>query len=76
MLKLKEIGVVNKLMTILDQQLGVKEKVLAEFILDLAKGSPNVDVFDKHLADKEADFPSSLVNSLYATITKMLPDHF
>jgi hypothetical protein len=41
--KLKEIPVVNKLMQELDRALDLKDKVLAEFILDLAKKSQNVD---------------------------------
>jgi len=35
--KLKEIPVINKLMAELERALDVKDKVLAEFVLELAK---------------------------------------
>ena len=41
--KLKEIPIVNKLMSQIDLALGVKDKVLAEFILDVAKKSTSVN---------------------------------
>ena len=74
--KLKEIPVVNKLMQELDRALDLKDKVLAEFILDLAKKSQNVDQFEKMLVENEADFSIELVNNLYATVTRMLPEYF
>jgi hypothetical protein len=40
--KLKEIPVVNKLMQELDRAIDLKDKVLAEFILDIAKKCQNV----------------------------------
>ena len=45
--KLKEIPVVNKVMQELDRALGVKDKVLAEFVLDVAKKSKNVSHFEQ-----------------------------
>ena len=74
--KIKEIPVVNKLMQELDRALDLKDKVLAEFILDLAKKSQNVDQFEKMLVENEADFSIELVNNLYATVTRMLPEYF
>jgi hypothetical protein len=43
--KFKELSVVNKILSELDRGLGLKDKVLAEFILDLAKQSKSVDDF-------------------------------
>lgn len=75
--KLKEIPVVNKIMAELDRAIGIKDKVLAEFILDLAKQCKNVSEFEKILAKNEADdFSIELVNTIFATVTRMLPDHF
>jgi hypothetical protein len=74
--KLKEIPVVNKLMQELDRAIDLKDKVLAEFILDIAKKCQNVDLFEKMLVENEADFSIELVNNLYATVTRMLPEYF
>ena len=74
--KLKEIPVVNKLMQELDRAIDLKDKVLAEFILDIAKKCQNVDQFEKMLVENEADFSIELVNNLYATVTRMLPEYF
>ena len=74
--KLKEIPVVNKVMQELDRALGVKDKVLAEFVLDVAKKSKNVSHFEQQLIEYEAEFSIELVNTIFATITRMLPEHF
>jgi hypothetical protein len=74
--KLKEIPVVNKIVQELDRALEIKDKVLAEFILDLAKKSQSVKEFEKILIDNEAEFSIELINNIYATVTRMLPEHF
>jgi ATP-dependent RNA helicase DHX8/PRP22 len=70
--KLKEIPVVNKIMQELDRSLGVKDKILAEFILDIAKKCSSVAQFEKELINNEAEFSIDLVNTIYATATRML----
>ena len=74
--RLKEIPVVNRIMSDIDTSIGVKDKVLAEFVLDLAKKSASVAQFEKLLEEYEAEFSIDLVNSIYATVTRMLPEHF
>ena len=89
--KLKEIAVVNKIIGELDRALEIKDKVchfnlliqsfltlqvLAEFILDIAKKSPTVDDFQHALEENQAEFSIELINSIYATVTKMLPEYF
>lgn len=74
--KLKEIPVVNRIMTDIDLAIGVKDKVLAEFVLDIAKKSTSVIDFEKQLNDYEAEFSIELVNTIYANVTRMLPEHF
>ena len=74
--KLKEIPVVNKIVQELDRALEIKDKVLAEFILDLAKKSQNVKEFEQKLVENEAEFSIELVNTIYATVTRMLPEQF
>lgn len=74
--KLKEIPVVNKILSELDRALDVKDKVLAEFILDIAKKSPTVSVFEKSLDEMEAGFSIELINNIYSIVTRMLPEYF
>ena len=74
--KLKEIPVVNKLMAELERALDVKDKVLAEFVLDLAKQCRSVAEFEKLLEEYEAEFSIELINTIYATVTRMLPEYF
>jgi hypothetical protein len=74
--RLKEIPVVSKILQELDRALGCNEKVLAEFVLDIAKKSASVAEFEKKLNDNEAEFSIELVNSIYAIVTRMLPEHF
>ena len=45
-------------------------------MLDLAKKSSNVKEFEKLLNDYEAEFSVELTNSIYAIVTRMLPEHF
>ncbi len=50
---------------------------MAEFVLDIAKQSTGgVQEFESKLNEMEADFSIDLVNTIYATVTRMLPDYF
>jgi len=59
-------------MTELDRELGVKDKTLAEFILNLATQSKSVDAFSTNLMENGADFSIDLINTLYAMISKVV----
>ena len=61
-----------------DRELGVKDKVLAEYILDLAKSSRGVNQFhDKLNENGQADeLGIDLINSIYALVTRLLPHAF
>jgi len=59
-------------MTELDRELSIKDKTLAEFVLNLAKQSKSVDHFLSELEDNGADFSIDLVNTLFALITRQL----
>ena len=61
-----------------DRELGVKDKVLAEYILDLAKSSRGVNQFiDKLNENGSADeLGVDLINSIYALVTRLLPHAF
>jgi hypothetical protein len=53
----------------------MKDKVLAEFVLDLAKQSKTADAFNMQLEENGADFSVDLVNTLFALITRQLSTH-
>jgi hypothetical protein len=74
--KFKELSVIQRLLEEMDRALDIRDKVLAEFILDLAKSSTSVMKFEQKLADSGADFSSELVSTMFALITKMLPECF
>ena len=61
-----------------ERELGVKDKVLAEFILSLAKQSVGVDEFHALLEENDAaeEFGIDLINSIFALVTKLLPKAF
>eukprot|EP00351_Strombidinopsis_sp_SopsisLIS2011_P001165 CAMPEP_0116888216 /NCGR_PEP_ID=MMETSP0463-20121206/23081_1 /TAXON_ID=181622 /ORGANISM="Strombidinopsis sp, Strain SopsisLIS2011" /LENGTH=87 /DNA_ID=CAMNT_0004552445 /DNA_START=22 /DNA_END=285 /DNA_ORIENTATION=+ len=54
----------------------MKDKTLAEFVLDLAKKSETVNDFQSKLEENGAEFEIELINSIYAYVTKMLPGLF
>ena len=74
--RLKDLSVVSKVMTEMDRALGINDKVLAEYILSLAKKSKSVMEFEEKLKANGADFSAELTSSMYALITKMLPECF
>ena len=70
--KFQELLTLQKIMTELDRELSIKDKTLAEFVLNLARSSKSVDHFLSALEENGADFSIDLVNTLYATITRQL----
>ena len=67
---------IGKLMNEMERALEIRDKVLAEFVLDLAKNSKTVMEFEKQLEANGAEFSIELISSMYALITKMLPECF
>jgi len=61
-------------MLLLEQEVGLRDKVLAEFVINLAKSSQTVADFENSLVDNGADFTIDLINNLYAMITRVIPD--
>ena len=57
----------------LHSSVGIKDKTLAEFILNLARQAPNVSAFEQELKNNEADFEQDLVNTIYAVVTRIFP---
>jgi len=75
-LKFKHLGVVHKLLDVIERALEIRDKVLAEFVLSLALKTSSVMQFEAMLAESGAEFSVELISSMYAIITKMLPENF
>lgn len=57
----------------LENHVGVADKTLAEFVIDLAEGQDTVESYRKTLAENGAELPASFVATLYTIIRKMTP---
>ncbi|KAH8269590.1 hypothetical protein KR018_010000 [Drosophila ironensis] len=71
--QLEYLSLVSKICTELDNHLGINDKDLAEFIIDLENKNPTYDAFHKALLDNGAEFPDSLVQNLQRIINLMRP---
>uniref|UniRef100_A0A1I8PWI5 RNA helicase n=1 Tax=Stomoxys calcitrans TaxID=35570 RepID=A0A1I8PWI5_STOCA len=71
--KLEHLSLVSKLCTELDNHLGINDKDLAEFIIDLQSKNPTFETFRKALIDNGAEFPDSLITNLERIIKLMKP---
>lgn len=67
------MAVGGQVCTELDNHVGVGDKTLAEFIIDLAEKHDNVSAFQRALEENGAEFPDSFVTSLHALIVRLLP---
>lgn len=84
LLKLEHLSLVSKICTELDNHLGMNDKDLAEFIIDLAEANTTFDSFKKALIENGAEFPDSFITNLLRIIqlmktsknTKMTEDEF
>lgn len=74
--RFKHLQVIDRLMTEMDSALQIRDKVLAEFVLDLAKKCKTVMQFETLLEQNGADFSIELISTIFALITKMLPEFF
>ncbi|EDW77060.2 uncharacterized protein Dwil_GK22168 [Drosophila willistoni] len=71
--QLEYLSLVSKICTELDNHLGINDKDLAEFIIDLENKNRSYEAFRKALADNGAEFPDSLVQNLQRIINLMRP---
>ena len=60
-----------RLLAELENNLGISEKTLSEFIIDLAKGKKGVKEFKAALDANDAEFPLSLVETLWGIIQRL-----
>lgn len=73
MFKLQYISLCSKVLQELENHTGLRDKIMAEFIIDLAKNSSSEKDFKMKLDENNAEFTSSFISSLYNIIKKMLP---
>ncbi|KAG8565858.1 hypothetical protein GDO81_013002 [Engystomops pustulosus] len=71
--KLEYLSLVSKVCTELDNHLGINDKDLAEFVIDLAEKSSSFDSFKSALEKNGAEFTDSLVSNLLRLIQTMRP---
>ncbi|XP_034652656.1 ATP-dependent RNA helicase DHX8 [Drosophila subobscura] len=71
--QLEYLSLVSKICTELDNHLGINDKDLAEFIIDLENKHRSYDAFRKALLENGAEFPDSLVQNLQRIINLMRP---
>ena len=74
--RFKDLSVISKLLDEMERSLEIRDKVLAEFVLALAKKSKTVMEFEQQLEVNGAEFSVELVSNMFALITKMLPENF
>ncbi|CAI2371503.1 unnamed protein product [Moneuplotes crassus] len=67
----KQLSLVKRVMDECEKCLGAKEKVLADFIIDLAKKSENIQEFQDKLAENGAEFEHSVVKLIFDKTTKI-----
>lgn len=72
--RLEKLSLVSKVCTELENHLGVNDKDLAEFIIDLAEKNPSFEKFKKVLLEASGEpFPDSFIANLLRIIQKMNP---
>ncbi|KAL4525206.1 hypothetical protein Ndes2526A_g07284 [Nannochloris sp. 'desiccata'] len=71
--KLQYLSLVSKVTTELENNLGIADKTLAEFIIEISKDKANPKEFRLALKKEGAELPEPLVETLWAVIQRMLP---
>ncbi|XP_067167931.1 ATP-dependent RNA helicase DHX8 isoform X3 [Apteryx mantelli] len=71
--KLEYLSLVSKVCTELDNHLGINDKDLAEFVINLAEKNTTFDTFKAVLLKNGAEFTDSLVSNLLRLIQTMRP---
>uniref|UniRef100_A0A1Q3F680 RNA helicase n=1 Tax=Culex tarsalis TaxID=7177 RepID=A0A1Q3F680_CULTA len=71
--QLEHLSLVSKICTELENHLGLNDKDLAEFIIDLAEKNPTEDGFRRVLAENGAEFSESFTANLLRIIQLMKP---
>ena len=71
--KLKYLQLVSKVTAELENNLGIADKTLAEFVIDVAVPCENFKIFDQKLRENGADFPIDFVDKLLRLVKHLHP---
>jgi ATP-dependent RNA helicase DHX8/PRP22 len=71
--KIQLISLTNKVISELENHIGIKDKDLAEFVIDLAFKADSVDAFQASLKAHDADFNEGLASAVHKLTHKMHP---
>lgn len=69
--KLRFLSLVSKVTTELENNVGISDKTVSEYVIETAKGVHSIKDFDEALKASGAEFPSSLVETLWNVIGRM-----
>ena len=71
--KLRYLQLVSKVTSELENNLGMGDKTLAEFVIEVALGSENFKEYDKKLKENGAELPIDFVDKLYRLVRHLHP---
>ncbi|KAH7488378.1 hypothetical protein PRIC1_007506 [Phytophthora ramorum] len=71
--KLQELSLVSKVCQALENHLGMSDKTLAEFVIDLVRGSSSCAAFLAAIKKDELPLPPALAENLYRIVQTMAP---
>ncbi len=71
--QLQLLSLVQKVCQELENYVGINDKDLAEFVIEMADQSDNVQSFAQKLAANDAEFPDDLNQNLFSLIRRMRP---
>lgn len=71
--KLQELSLVSKVCTELENHLGMSDKTLAEFVIDMVRGSSSRAGFLADIKANDLPLPSALADNLYRIVNAMAP---
>lgn len=71
--KLQELSLVSKVCTELENHLGMSDKTLAEFVIDMVRSSTSCAAFLGEIKANDLPLPSALAENLYRVVITMAP---
>ncbi|KAJ5080069.1 nucleolar protein of 40 kda [Anaeramoeba ignava] len=74
MQQLKFISLISKVCTELENNVGIKQKFVAEFIVEIWENSKTLEEFKQNLKEKQAEFPENFVTNIYNIIKKKIEE--
>ena len=69
---LRDLGVISKVAKELDNNLGLGDRALAEFLVHVGKTATDSDKFISTLHENEADFPEAFSRNLHTVVQHMV----